>query len=383
MKKRVYADYNATAPCSEEHLRAVFSQIKKIYANPSSIHYLGRESKLLLEDSRAEISKHLGAPKKSILFCSGATEANNFILQGFVRDFFLKNKRKAKVVLSNAEHSSVYEVLRYLEKIGWCTLHFLPVNEKGFLDPETLEKDLPDEADFLTALHVNNETGAISPIFNLAESFRKKFPKAPIHVDLVQSFGKLDLTLLAESEIDTASASGHKIGGLKGAGFVYCKKEQSLSPLLLGGGQERGWRSGTENLPGIVSLALRIEALKRVNLLQHMEPLHRNFVDSLKTLPKLHINGDPEHSLPTTLNFYVEEIGGEELLLAFDIAGIAVSKGSACASGGGRPSRVLKAMGLSDENAKNSLRLSFGVETTQEDIDYILKVLGDIIRSKN
>lgn len=378
----VYADHNATTPSAAGHYRKVFALLEKTVGNPSSIHHLGREAKLVLEDSRLKVASLFGADKNRILFTSGATEANNFVIQGLVHERYYKTGKKAKILLSTAEHASVYQVAEAMEKRGLCELLYIPVNSNGIVQVETLINSLSSDIALVALIHVNNETGAINPLAELVDLIRKKSPHAHIHVDAVQSCGKLDLRWFDASGIDTASASAHKLGGLKGVGCLYHKRALALLPLMYGGGQERGWRAGTENLPGIISFGIRAEELLDKSWMDSAEKLRSQFVAGLAPIPGAHVHGDPASCLPTTVNFHVDGLRGEELLLSFDSAGISVSNGSACSSGGGRPSHVLKAMGYTDEVAAHSVRVSFGESSTVEDLEVILKTLLDLVRWK-
>lgn len=380
--KNVYLDFNATTPCDSKHYRRVFALLEQTGGNPSSIHRSGREAKLLLENSRQNVASLFGADKTRILFTSGATESNNLVLQGLVHERFYKTGKKPNILLSNAEHASVYQVAETLEKRGLCKLTYIPVNAKGFVETQTLSEHLNSDTALVALIHVNNETGAINPLAEQVKLIRKKLPNAHIHVDAVQSCGKTDIRWFDASAIDTASASAHKLGGFKGVGCLYYKKNSALLPSLLGGGQERGWRAGTENLPGIVSFGIRAEELLGKSWIHSAETLRTQFLAGLSEIPGAHLHGDPAHCLPTTVNFHVEGLRGEELLLSFDSAGISVSNGSACSSGGGRPSHVLKAMGHTDDVATHSVRVSFGETSTQADLEVLLKTLLDLVRWK-
>jgi cysteine desulfurase len=375
--KSVYADCNATTPCSTEHYKKVLKLLERASANPSSIHRQGREAKLLLEDSRQNVASLFGADKNTLLFTSGATESNNMVLQGHVFDRY-KSGKKAKLLLSSTEHASIYQTAEILKKRGLCELVYAPVNRFGVIDFEGFSKLLTEDLSLVCLIHVNNETGAINPIFELVSLIRKERPDVHIHVDAVQSYGKIDIRSFATSSIDTAAASAHKMGGFKGVGCLYHKPSVKLRPLLYGGPQERSWRAGTENLPGILSFGIRAAELSHGEWAPQVPSLRAHFLQGLSNIPELILHSDAKHCLPNTVNFHIEGIRGEELLFSFDSAGISVSGGSACSSGGGRPSPVLKAMGYSDEVAANSIRVSFGEHTQKQDVDHILKTLLDL-----
>lgn len=380
--KYIYADYNATTPCSPEHNKKVLNLLRAKSANPSSIHHLGRETKLILEEAREKVASVLGAPKNNIFFTSGATESNNCAIQGHVFHRFFQQK-KAKIFISNAEHSSIFQTARYLEGKGLCELFFIPVNKYGFVDKESLLEHFRSDATLVSLIHVNNETGAISNILELVSLIKEKSPMTQVHVDAVQSYGKLDMRMFHSSPVDSISASAHKIGGFKGVGCHYLKNPLNFSPLIIGGGQERNYRAGTENIPGIISFGLRAEeVVNDHSLINKVKVLRDALIKGLREISEVHLHSNPEYCLPTTVNFHLEGVSGEELLFTFDSAGIYVSSGSACASGGGKPSRVLEGMGYTQEIASSSIRISFGDGNTLEDVDLILKTLLDLLRSK-
>ncbi len=381
--KYTYADYNATTPAPAGHMRQLMQQMDRAIANPSSQHHLGRESKLLLENAREHVAGLFGCERSRLIFSSGATESNNLVVQGVVQERFAREGRKVKVLLTKAEHASVYQVAEAMQRRGLCELIYAPVLASGIVDSNALLALLNKDVHLVCLIHVNNETGAINPLESLTESIRHKAPHVHIHVDAVQSYGKIDVQWIGSSVIDSASASGHKIGALKGIGCLYLKKGAKLPPLIYGGGQEKSWRAGTENLAGILSFGLRAQDLKqKTNWLPHIEALRTKLISGLLQIAEAQVHGDPALCLATTLNFHVESLSSEDLLLAFDAARIAVSSGSACASGSGRPSHVLKAMGYSDDIASRSIRISFGESSKSEDVDLILKTLLDLVRWK-
>ena len=379
----VFADYNATTPCSSEHRRAVSQLLERVSANPSSIHHLGRETKRLVEEAREKVAALFGAERNNLIFSSGATEANNLVIQGLVYERLARTSRPAKILVSAAEHASVYQLAETLQKRGLCELVYAPVQADGTVHTEALLQLLDNELALVSLIHVNNETGAINPIANLADLIRKRSPQAHIHVDAVQACGKMDIRWMDSSAIDTASASAHKIGGFTGIGCLYKKRQAKIFPLIYGGGQERGWRAGTENLPGILSFGLRAEEIAaQGDWLRALEPLKAKLLRGLALIPGAVMHGDPARSLASTVNFHIDPLSSEELLLAFDAARIAVSNGSACASGGGRPSHVLKAMGYTDDVASRSIRVSLGEGSKIDDVELILKTLLDLVRWK-
>ncbi|MBP6218983.1 MAG: cysteine desulfurase [Oligoflexales bacterium] len=375
--RKVYADCNATTPSTQGHCEEVCKLVQSVYGNPSSIHHDGREAKLLMEEARELVASFFSAERREIFFTSGATEANNLAIQGAC-SYHAQRRRiqQPNLVLSQIEHSSVLTLAETLEERGLCELRFVNVNSQGLFDREGLLSAVDENTVLISLILVNNEIGVLNPIQPLVDPLKAKNPHAHIHMDAVQAYGKIDLTWLGSSKVDSAAISGHKIGAFKGIGALYKKKDSPLHPLIIGGGQERGLRSGTENFPGIISLSLKTKELsKKQNWIEHLFPIRDRLLDGLLKWKGVRIHGDPELCLPSTLNFYVEGVEGSRLMLLFDRARIAVSGGSACAAGGGKPSSVLKALGCSEEEAANSVRLSFGEGSSLEDADRILEVL--------
>lgn len=373
MKKIIYADYNATTPPPPGHEEQVLKVLHSSFGSPSSIHHFGREAKRLMEEAREHVANVFGTDRKGIIFTSGATEANNLCMKGVVFKHYKKKGDKPHIIITNSEHSSVHNVARFLEDYGFCDVTFAPIHQQGYIEKEILLSAINARTVFIGVIYVNNETGVINRVEELAGAIKQKGPHIHFHVDGVQAFGKLDCTWIGASQVDSVSVSAHKVGGLKGIGCLYKKPDLTFPPLLHGGGHERGWRSGTENMPGIVSFGLRSKAiLENKDPLNHLRELWKHLVEGMRKLPGVELHGELERCLPTTLNFTVKGVAGEELMLLFERFGIAVSSGSACLSGGGEPSRVLTAMGYSREIAGNSIRLSFGEGSRREDVDAIL-----------
>lgn len=382
--KNVYADYNATAPCPPGHYEQLAKNLEHAIGNPSSIHYYGRSVKLRLEEAREQVANLFGGERKNIIFTSGASESNNLALQGVIYNATRKPDKKPHIIVSTGEHSSVLRVVEALVDRNLCSVSYVPLKREGFVDNQALLELLTPETTMLALIYVNNETGVVNPLPTLIEQVRSRVPKIHIHVDAVQAYGKIDCNWIHSSSVDTASASAHKIGGFKGVGCLYKKAKVNLTPIIFGGGQERGLRSGTENMQGIVSFGIRAQELAaKKDWIKSLDALKMQILEGLKKIPDTQIHGDPVHSIPTTVNFSIKGFSAEELLLAFDNQKIAVSSGSACSSGGDRPSHVLKAMGYSDEEALQAIRISFGEGSQIGDADAILKVLFDLSHSKN
>jgi cysteine desulfurase len=388
--KRIYADANATYPVAPDHYDQVAAVLKEMDGNPSSIHAQGRNAKVALERARTSLAKLLGVRTPELVFTSGATEANNLVVHGIVeRESRAARQTQPKVLVSAVEHPSVLEPAELLAARGACELVTAPVSRAGIVEPEHLAPLLDDRVVLVAIMHGNNETGAVNDVKKLAQLVRERCKSAHFHVDAVQTLGKEDLTWLGQGLVDSVALSAHKIGGFKGVGALYLRSGTKLAMLMAGGGQERGRRPGTENMPGIVSFGLRCDELLsgREAWVERLRAQQQAALAALRALPGVELHGQPDaagKSLPNTVNFHVENVPGEDILLNFDLAGIAASSGSACSAGVGRPSHVLKAMGYDDWVALNSVRLSFAApvgrdaESVGADMRVITKVLQDV-----
>jgi cysteine desulfurase len=385
----IYADYNGTAPCTPEHLAKVTEMILQSDGNPSSIHYQGRRAKVALEKARKSVAWHFSAEPSEIIFMSGATEVNNFILQGTACHHFFPDcmdSSKASVcdfIVSAGEHPSIFAACDLLKKRGQIHLETAPLLPSGEICGTQLLSLLTDKTSLVSLIYVNNETGIKSNLQDLVKEIRLKNPHCHIHIDAVQAFGKVDMTWIGSSGVDSAVVSGHKVGALKGIAALYLKKSVRLGTIIVGGGQERGRRAGTENMPGIFSLGLRSEDLKDfTESIGHIGGLWNALWNELQNIPGINLHGDPSCSAKNTVNFHLSGIPGEILMLKLDAAGIAVSTGSACSSGVPKPSHVLKAMGYSDYEASNSIRISLGSGNSLNDIEAMIKVIRPLAEAK-
>jgi len=381
----IYADYNATAPCTPEHLAKVTELILQKDGNPSSIHFQGRRAKVALESARKSVAWHFSAESSEIIFMSGATEVNNFILQGIACHNFFSDGQKApsqsvsQFIVSAGEHPSVFATCDLLEKRSQVHVEVAPLLPSGEICPRQLLLLVSEKTSLVSLIYVNNETGLISNLQEMVVEIRKKSPHCHIHIDAVQAFGKLDMRWMGPSGVDSAVVSGHKVGALKGIAALYLKKSVRLGTIIVGGGQERGRRAGTENMPGIFSLGLRSDELRDNSESLARISLHwKTLWDELSTISGVSLHGSASCSARNTVNFHMSGIQGEILMLKLDAAGIAVSTGSACSSGTPKPSHVLKAMGYSDFESANSIRISLGVSTTENDVQEILKVIRSV-----
>ena len=374
--KRVYLDYAATTPLHPEVKQEMMEALEGTYGNPSSIHSFGRESRKLLDEARSEAARSIGADFSSIIFTSGATEANNLAIFGVARAHAHKGKH---IITTQIEHHAVLHPLEELEKEGF-EVTFLPVDESGVVSVEAVEEALRPDTIFVSIMRVNNETGMQQPIEAIGE--RLKEHQAIFHTDAVQAYGleKLDVTAL---NVDLLSVSSHKIYGPKGIGFLYRNDDIHLAQQIFGGEQERKWRSGTENMLGIVGFKKAIELLEkeREDRMTHYQRLSEKFIAGLNELSiDYHMNGKKEEHMPNILNISFPGVEVEMFLTNLDLEGIAVSSGSACTAGSIDPSHVLKAMyGEKNDRIYNSIRFSFGIETSEEEIQFCVERISKIL----
>ncbi len=376
-KEYIYLDYAATTPVDPRVFRTMEPYFSRKFGNPSSVHRFGREAFLALEKSRKSIADALVAKPSEIIFTSSATESNNLALKGAA----LANKNKGRhIIVSSVEHDCVLESARWLEGQGF-EVEYLPVDRYGLVAPEELEKRIRKETILVSVMHANNEIGTIQPIESLGKICRQH--NVLFHTDAAQSFGKIPLNV-SQANVDLLTASSHKMYGPKGVALLYIRSGVSIAPLLHGGGQEKGLRSSTVNVAAIVGFAKAVEIChkemkkegKRLSALR--DYLIKGVLDSA---PDSFLNGHPRQRLPNNVNISFSFVEGEALVARLDDLGIAVSTASACSSPKLEPSHVLLACGLKPEEAHGSLRMTLGKETTQNDIDYLLKVLPKVVAS--
>lgn len=375
MGKRIYVDHAATTPIRSEVLEEMMPYLTERFGNPSSIYSYGREAKKAIEEAREKVAKAIGADPLEIYFTGSGTEADNWAIIGTA---FANRNKGNHIITSSIEHHAVLHTCEYLEKQGF-SVTYLPVDEYGMVKLETLKKSINDRTILVTIMHANNEIGTIQPIKEIGEFLKEK--DITFHTDAVQTVGKIPVNV-KDLKVDMLSLSAHKIYGPKGIGALYIRKGIKIHPYIHGGAQERKRRAGTENVAGIVGLGKAIELA-----ISNMEG-QREYLTSLRDklikgiqekIPYVRINGHPTQRLPHNVNMCFEFIEGESLLLNLDMKGICASSGSACTSGSLEPSHVLLAIGLPHEIAHGSLRLTLGKDNTQEDVDYILEVLPQIV----
>ncbi len=373
--RRVYLDHNATTPLSEKVLDAMLPYLKRNSGNPSSIHWAGREAKKAIEDAREKIAYILNASPEGIIFTSGGTEANNLAILGSA---FKSPPSRRHIITTTVEHSSVLNTMQFLSTHGF-RITKLNVDSEGMINLTELEENLTDETFLVSIMHVNNETGNIYPVEKIGEILREK--NILFHCDAVQSFGKLDVHPLRWNA-DLISLSAHKIYGPKGVGALYVRNKNNLLPVMFGGMQEMGLRPGTENVAGIVGFGMAAEIInegKEEFLEKCYKLINRLERRIFSEITGVRLNGHAEKRIPTTLNVSFEGVEGESIVMNMDLNGIAISSGSACSAGAIEPSHVLLAMGLTEEMAEASVRFSIGMDTTEDDIDYTVDVLKEVV----
>lgn len=373
--RRIYLDHSATTPVRKEVAEIMLDYLTGRFGNPSSIHSFGREAKEALEKAREQVAHALHADSREIIFTSGGTEADNLALFGTA----LQNSDKGKHIITSAiEHHAVLHACEYLQKKGF-RVTVLPVDEYGLIRMEDLRQAITAETILISIMHANNEVGTIQPIAEIGALAREK--GILFHTDAVQSLGKIQLDV-EKMKVDLLSGSGHKIYGPKGTGFLYVRQGVKINPLSYGGHQERNFRAGTENIPGIVGLGKAVE-LAEAELDTEMPRLARlrdQLIQGLQErIPHIKLNGHPELRVATNVNFSFLFVEGESLLLLLDLQGIAASSGSACTSGSLDPSHVLLAMGLPHEVAHGSVRMTLGRDNTEEDIREVLEELPPMV----
>ena len=371
----IYTDNAATTKMSDTALAAMLPCLQDNYGNPSSLHSVGQRAAEALQGARETVAKCLGCDPKEIIFTSGGSEADNQAIISAARFGALKGK---KHIISTAfEHHAVLHTLKKLEKEGF-EVELLPVGTTGTITPEQVAAAIRPDTALVTIMYANNEIGSILPIPEIGAVCKEK--GVIFHTDAVQAAGHLHINV-REQNIDLLSLSGHKFHGPKGSGVLYARKGIPLVNVIEGGAQERGKRAGTENLPAIVGMAAALkEACDHIDEnAEKVSALRDKLISGLSKIPHSALNGDPVHRLPGNVNFCFEGIEGESLLLLLDAKGICASSGSACTSGSLDPSHVLLAIGRPHEVAHGSLRLSLCEWNTEEEVDYMLQVIPEVV----
>jgi cysteine desulfurase len=374
MGKIIYADHAATTPLSRRALNAMAPYLTTEYGNPSSIYSVGRAAKKAVESARGKVAAALGARPEEIHFTSGGTEADNWAIKAVAE---LKKNKGKHIISTPIEHHAVLHTLKYLEKQGY-EVTYLDVDGSGNISLDALKAAIRPDTILITVMMANNEIGTVEPVAEIGKIARAA--GVLFHTDAVQAAGHIPLDV-GEMQIDMLSLSGHKFRGPKGTGALYIRKGLRLPSNMQGGAQERGLRSGTENVAGIVGLA---EALEEsvANMEENRKKvaaMRDRLIEGLLRIPASRLTGDPDNRLPGSASFVFECVEGESMVLMLDQNGICASSGSACSSGSLDPSHVLMAIGLPHEVAHGSLRLTLGEDNTEEDVDVILEKLPQII----
>ena len=372
---KIYADNAATTRMSRTAIDAMIPYMENVYGNPSSLYSIGQEAKEALDQAREKVAAVINADPKEILFTSGGSEADNQALRSAAA--IGERKGKKHIISSAFEHHAILHTLNRLEKEGF-EVTLLPVHEDGLIIPEELEAAIREDTCLVTIMTANNEIGTIQPVKEIGAICKKH--GVIFHTDAVQAVGHLPIDV-KEMQIDMLSASAHKFHGPKGVGFLYARKGIALTNLIEGGAQEKGKRAGTENVPGIMSMAaaLKEAADHMEENTEHQKALRDRLIRGLLEIPHSALNGDAQKRLPGNANFCFEGIEGESLLLLLDDKGISASSGSACTSGSLDPSHVLLAIGRVHDVAHGSLRLSLGEDITEEEVDYIIKSVKEVV----
>lgn len=374
-KRFVYADNSATTRVSKHALEAAMPYFTDEYGNASSIYRLGMNAAKAVLKARGQVAKALGAAADEIYFTAGGSESDNWAIRGFAENGAAKGKKH--IVTTAVEHHAVLHTCQYLEKLGF-EVTYLPVSENGLITANQVADVLREDTCLVTVMFANNEIGTVMPIAEIGEICRKR--GVPFHTDAVQAVGNIEIDVNAMN-IDALSLSGHKIHAPKGIGALYVRKGMTIPNLIYGGGQESGKRAGTENVPSIVALGTAItEAAADISERnKRVLKMRERLIDGILQIEETRLNGDRNKRLAGNVNISFRGVEGESLLLMLDMYGIAASSGSACTSGSLDPSHVLLAIGLAHETAHGSLRLSINDENTDEEIDYILECLPEIV----
>ena len=376
MRNRIYLDHAATTPVAVEVLEAMLPYFSDCWGNASAVYATGREARRAVEDARKAVAAAIGAQPREICFTSGGSESDNTAICGTARAL----KEKGKHIITTAiEHHAVLNPCRQLQKEGFEVTFVMPDRE-GRIDPEDIRKAIRPDTILVSVMTANNEIGTIEPIGEVGRICKEG--GVLFHTDAVQAVGSIPVDV-QETGCDLLSLSAHKFYGPKGIGALYIREGTRLNPLIAGGEQERGLRAGTENVPGIAGLgkAITMAGENEKQNAAHMRKMRDRLVKGiLSSVPGAALNGPEEDRLPNNCSFRFDGIDGEALLLRLDLAGIAASAGSACTAGSREVSHVLKAIGLTEAEARSSLRLTTGIHTTEEETDETVKIIGEIVK---
>jgi len=373
--KRIYLDHAATTPTHPEVVQAMLPYFSDAFGNPSSPYSLGQEARAAVEEARDKIAHLIGAQSEEIIFTSGGTEADNFAIKGIA---YANQPKGNHIITTSIEHHAVLEPCKFLERQGF-KVTYLSVDKYGLIDPEDVKRTITDKTILISVMHANNEVGTIEPIAEIGEIAKEK--GIYFHTDAVQTVGHIPVKV-DELGVDLLAMSAHKLYGPKGIGALYVRRGTRITPFMHGGGQERGRRASTENVPSIVGFGKAAEMAEREidREAKRLTFLRDKFIQGLfERITQIHLNGHPSKRLPGNVNISIEFVEGESILISLDLEGIVVSTGSACSSNALEPSHVLVALGLPAELPRCSLRFTLGRGTTEEEIARVLEVLPRIV----
>ena len=377
----IYLDHAGTTAMDPLVLEAMLPYFSQLYGNPSSVHTVGQEARHALDTARERVANVLHCRPNEVVFTSGGTEADNAAIHGAATAL---QETGNHIITSSVEHHAVLHPCQYLENMGF-EVTYLPVDAHGMVSPASIYNAITDRTTLVTVMLGNNEIGSINPISEISAAVKRRADELErtivVHTDAVQAAGFLELNVRTLG-VDMLSLSGHKFYGPKGSGVLFVRRGAPFLPLILGGGQERERRSGTENIAAIVGLSVALELADsgRAENSARCTVLRDLIIEKvLAEIPGTRLNGHPTERLPNNVNFSFEGVEGEPILLGLDLSGIAASSGSACSSGSLEPSHVLLALGQTAELARGSLRITLGKENTEEEVDYLLKVLVDLV----
>jgi cysteine desulfurase len=374
--KAIYLDYAATTPVDTEVIEAMLPYFRVTFGNPSSIHSFGQQARSAVEDAREKVASLLGAKPVEIVFTSGGTESNNIAVKGIAWG----NRKKGNHIITSAiEHHAVMEPCRFLEREGF-EVTFLPVDSYGLVEPCDVEKAITGRTVLISIMHANNEIGTVQPIAEIGKIARER--GVHFHTDAVQTFGHMPFSV-DDLNVDLLSLSAHKLYGPKGVGALYIRQGTRLEPHMHGGEQEGKRRASTHNVPGIVGLAKAVGLAEKAMAEEdtRITGLRKRLIRGIcDRIDRVRLNGHPEKRLANNVNISIEYCEGEAMILSLDLMGIACSTGSACSSTSVEPSHVLRAIGLSVEETRGSLRFSLGRYTEESQIDQVLEVLPKIVK---
>lgn len=376
----IYLDHAATTPVRPEVLDAMLPYFSHAFGNPSSLYAIAGESRNAIDEARAQVAAVLNCRTSEIVFTGGGTEADNLAIKGVASTF----DEPADIIISDVEHHAVIHAAEQIERDGHHVIS-IPVDRHGIVNPKDVASSLGERNAIISIMYANNEVGAINDIPKISRIAKKhgveRGTTVIVHTDAVQASGKLPLDVRSLG-VDFLSLSAHKIHGPKGVGVLFARRTVKIDPLIAGGGQERQRRSGTENVPGIVGMgaALILAENERLPFCKHTRALRDRFLAAVtERVDGVTITNHPEKSLPNIAHISVPGLEGEPMLLGLDFKGICASSGSACSSASVEPSHVLLAMGMSRELAQGSLRFSFGKDSTQDDVDYTVNALAEVV----